>query len=419
MTVLEAPPGPRGRRFVGTLYDYERDPGGFLRHCRDTYGDIFTVTPYHVVVCRPEWAQQVFARTNAEFRLTTSRQTRRGSLMSDSIDQWMFARRQAWHRLGRAAVAAGRDAMRQRLTAGFERMQGASGDAVEACERCATDACLPLFIADLTPDVRDLVMAAARASEVGTKHSLQLPRLVSPKARRFMRANDALIEQLVAEAARRRPELHDAAPRDVLDLLLATTHGPDRQPAFSDVDIAQVLAPSMTNVYTVGGGALAWLLVTVGANPRVATSPADVAATTWADAVVAETLRAHPPIWGSGRWVDARVEIGGHQLRVGSTVIVSQMLMHGDPRWWQDDPAQFLPHRWLDPQRPAHVPHAYIPYGSGPRVCVGAQIAHTLLTTAFSLLAESWSVSVDPLAPPELVGPVTVPQSMQVTLTRR
>jgi len=397
----DQPPGPRGRRMVGTLYDYEKDPCGYLTACRDTYGDIFSLTPHHVVLCRPDWSQSVFARTNREFRFTTHETSSRESFMTRQVATWMRARRTAgWHRLGRRESGA---VMRDRLRDSFAAMAALPTAGVADCQRAAADTALHIFVSDIDDDLRRLVIDSARAVPAITSSSLTLPRWASPSRRRFERATDGLVEEL----SRRARGRHGAGPAD--DVLGLLSQAED---SFTSVQVAQFLASAMTNVYAVAGAALSWLLVMAARYP-------DFTDGHMAEAFVKETLRLHPPIWGVGREVAGPAEIGGYTLPTGTTVLMSVRLTHLDPRWWRDDPSVFRPERWLDPARPPHDNHAYIPYGSGSRVCVGAQIAQALLTQAFGVLASSWKVSADPAAPDAPPAAVIIPDPVTFTLTPR
>jgi Cytochrome P450 len=98
------------------------------------------------------------------------------------------------------------------------------------------------------------------------------------------------------------------------------------------------------------------------------------------DAVVRESLRLYPPQYLLFREPVTDVSLDGFRLPAGRPVVLAPWLYHRDDRFWTD-PETFRPRRWLDPteDRPAS---AYLPYGIGPRRCVGRQMATRLLHTA-------------------------------------
>ena len=66
-----------------------------------------------------------------------------------------------------------------------------------------------------------------------------------------------------------------------------------------------------------------------------------------------------------------------------------------DPRWFPD-PETFDPGRWLDPGRQAAPRHAYLPFGTGPRACIGEQFAWAEATTVLAVLAQTWAFGAVP-----------------------
>ncbi len=121
-------------------------------------------------------------------------------------------------------------------------------------------------------------------------------------------------------------------------------------------------------------------------------------------AVLAETLRLWPPSWMFSRRVLEPVVLGGRTLPTGTMCLISPALLHRDPRWWPE-PEQFEPDRWLrrepgkadrfDPKCPGQPRGAYLPFGAGPRMCVGEQFAWSEAATMLAELGRSWRLSVD------------------------
>jgi cytochrome P450 len=92
------------------------------------------------------------------------------------------------------------------------------------------------------------------------------------------------------------------------------------------------------------------------------------------DAVVRETLRLYPPAWIFGREIVTGFHLGGYELPPGTEVVVSPFALHRDPRFFRE-PEQFMPERWLEEGRAAPPRYAYIPFGAGPRSCIGNHFA--------------------------------------------
>ena len=157
--------------------------------------------------------------------------------------------------------------------------------------------------------------------------------------------------------------------------------------------------------------ALTWALAAIDQAPAVradleaewdaagdpAGQPADALPLTMA--VLAETLRLWPPSWMFSRRVLEPVVLGGRTVPVGTMCLVSPALLHRDPRWWAE-PEQFRPDRWLrrepgkadrfDPKAPGQPRGAYLPFGAGPRMCIGEQFAWSEAATMLAELGRSW-----------------------------
>ncbi len=114
-------------------------------------------------------------------------------------------------------------------------------------------------------------------------------------------------------------------------------------------------------------------------------------------AVLDETLRLFPPAWAIGREPRQDVVVAGVAIPEGTQVIVCPWVMHRDARFFPE-PSRFWPERWLT--QPAPPRFAYLPFGAGPRVCIGS---HFALAEAMLVLSVILQTTVPELVPqPEL-----------------
>ena len=121
----------------------------------------------------------------------------------------------------------------------------------------------------------------------------------------------------------------------------------------------------------------------------------DVAALPFTTAVVSETLRLRPAAWIIEREVVAPVDLAGIRPPIGTVLLVSPWLLHRDPASWQD-PLAFAPDRWLDgagaydDAAPGQPRGAWMPFGAGSHVCVGAAFAWAEAVLVLATLARKW-----------------------------
>jgi cytochrome P450 len=136
--------------------------------------------------------------------------------------------------------------------------------------------------------------------------------------------------------------------------------------------------------------------------------------------VYAEAMRLYPPAWRLVRYVKQEYEVAGYVLPKGSLVVVSQFLLHRDPRYFPD-PLRFVPERWT-PQAKASLPqYAYFPFGGGPRRCIGEMFSWMEGVLLLATVASRWHLRLEPneqveLAPVQLLG---TKRPLMMTLEQR
>lgn len=111
------------------------------------------------------------------------------------------------------------------------------------------------------------------------------------------------------------------------------------------------------------------------------------------DAVLREALRLYPPAYAFGREVVTPFELGGYPIAKGSQVIVTPYGVHRRPEYFPD-PERFDPERWLDARARALPRFAYLPFGGGPRVCIGSHFAMMEAGLLLATLVQQVELSV-------------------------
>jgi cytochrome P450 len=107
--------------------------------------------------------------------------------------------------------------------------------------------------------------------------------------------------------------------------------------------------------------------------------------------VLSESMRLYPPVWAIGRKAIAPWSAGGYDFSPGTVVLMSQWVMHRDPRFWPD-PLRFDPQRWENPASSDRPRLAYFPFSLGPRGCIGEQFAWLEAVLVLATIAKSWSL---------------------------
>lgn len=111
--------------------------------------------------------------------------------------------------------------------------------------------------------------------------------------------------------------------------------------------------------------------------------------------ILEETLRLYPPVPRFDREAVAADELAGHEVKAGDIVSIWPWLLHRHEMLWRD-PDLFDPDRWLEERRGKRHRFQYIPFGGGPRVCVGARFATAEALTVLACWLAEWRFSALP-----------------------
>lgn len=103
-------------------------------------------------------------------------------------------------------------------------------------------------------------------------------------------------------------------------------------------------------------------------------------------AVIKESMRLYPPAWAIGREAIEDVELGDYHVAKGTQLAIAQWSQHRNPRWFTD-PLAFDPARWLGDLEERLPRFAYLPFGGGPRICIGNAFAETEAVIALASIA--------------------------------
>jgi cytochrome P450 len=94
----------------------------------------------------------------------------------------------------------------------------------------------------------------------------------------------------------------------------------------------------------------------------------------WTRAVIEEAMRLYPPTPVIGRMACNEDRLGAERIPTGATILISPWVIHRHTRLW-DEPDQFKPERFLPGRRDQIARFAYLPFGAGPRICLGMSFA--------------------------------------------
>jgi cytochrome P450 len=255
-------------------------------------------------------------------------------------------------------------------------------------------------------------------------------RRVAPERKRLVR----IIDDLIAQHLRAGKE--EDGGENLLSLLLDAQPGTPGAPSgITDQTRDDALTILLAGHDTIAT-ALVWTWVALARRPdlqarletevdavlegRLATAN-DFSALTFTRRVMTESLRLAPPAWVIAREALVDCELDGIRAPAGSLVLISQYLLHRDARFFPD-PTVFDPDRWLDDRQSARPKMAYIPFGGGPRSCIGEGFAWMEGVLLLATFAQRWRFALADADQPLLPQPrITLrpPPSVRMVLHDR
>jgi len=232
---------------------------------------------------------------------------------------------------------------------------------------------------------------------------VRAPRWLPTPARRRARAASATLHRVadeILQACRADPERDAPLVRG----LIAATD-PDTGRGLSDREICDELVVFMLAGHDTTATSLAYALWALGNHPdiqrRVAAEvaelgadlgPDDVAGLPYTVQVLQEALRLCPPGALNGRTAVRDIAIDGYRVQAGSTVGIGIYAMHRDPALW-DRPLEFDPDRFSPENSAGRNRWQYLPFGGGPRKCVGDHFAMLEATLALATCVRHREIS--------------------------
>src|SRR5712671_2274273 len=195
----------------------------------------------------------------------------------------------------------------------------------------------------------------------------------------------------------------DAPPRDLFDLMGAA-RDPETGAAFSDQQLGDQVATMILAGHETTATALFWALYLLALDPATQEEVAsevkaaavndapDIERLKFTRAVIDETMRLYPPAFLIARAAAGPDTIAGMPVRRNDVVLVAPWLLHRHEKLWRD-PNAFMPSRFMAPAPPPDR-FAYLPFGVGARVCIGAHFALVEATLALAKLIAVFRVDL-------------------------
>jgi cytochrome P450 len=228
---------------------------------------------------------------------------------------------------------------------------------------------------------------------------------------RFRKRWTAFVGRLIAER-RAAGKTEGAPPRDLFELMV-DARDPETGKAFSDAQLGDEVATMILAGHETTATALFWALYMLALDPstqdevaaEVKDASLDVERLKFTRAVIDETMRLYPPAFLIARAAAGPDTVAGRAIRRRDVILIAPWVLHRHERLWRE-PNAFMPERFLPPATPPDR-FAYLPFGVGARVCIGAHFALVEATLALARLIGAFRIELIDKTPVTPVGVVT------------
>jgi unspecific monooxygenase len=199
--------------------------------------------------------------------------------------------------------------------------------------------------------------------------------------------------------------------------LMGEARDPETGQAFSEEQLGDEVATMILAGHETTATALFWSLYLLALDSAAqeelaaevkggaADGTPDVEKLKFTRAVVDEAMRLYPPAFLIARAASGPDRIAGFPVRKNDIVLISPWLLHRHEKLWRD-PNAFVPQRFMAPAPPPDR-FAYLPFGVGARVCIGAHFALVEATIALAKLIAAFRIDLVDKIPVMPIGVVT------------
>ncbi|MEO6287853.1 MAG: cytochrome P450 [Dyadobacter sp.] len=409
-----------GKFSLLAAFKFAGDPLHFLQQGFDNCGDTFRLRLFRefVVSRDPAFFRHVLQQNNKYFKKGNSAKMLRpvlgNGLVTSDGDFWLRQRRlvqPAFHRerLQDLFIEMGK------LTASFldemESFRGQEAVDIDAKMMSITsDIALKTLFGNMTTEDKAQIY-----KQVSRTQTYLVTRVRKPYRRPWMAVNGedkrfrtdlAYFNQLVFEFIKQR-RISGDRPNDLLQLLLDSVDEETGE-QMNDQQIRDEAITMFAAGHETSATGLSWLLWELSRQPDIVTKIRQEAAIfdnvptfqqlmqmPYTRQVIEEGLRLYPPAWTMTREAIVDHEVEGYQLVKGNSVFMSVFELHRNPNLWKD-PLTFNPANFNPENVKNRAKFNYLPFGAGPRICIGQQFAMMEMQLILAALVKRFTFETDP-----------------------
>jgi cytochrome P450 len=415
-------PGPKGHPLLGNLPEYRRETLAFEKGIAKTYGDIVHLRlagRHAYLISHPDDIRKVLVEEADKYhkapiyRIILARFLGNGLLTSDG-EFWKRQRKltqPAFHTKRIQAYAETMVSYTQKMLDSWS--SGEIRDVNRDMMRLTLNIVVKsLFNTEIGAEADRIGAALTTVLEASTESGssalqmlpawIPLPRNI--KNRRGVRQLDEIVMRIINE---RRNTQDDKG--DLLSILLQSED--DDGHKMTDKQLRDEVVTLVLAGHETTANGLTWTWYLLSQHPEVREklyeeldrvlggrlpTLADLRQLEYTSLIFKESMRLYPPIPSYARHSLVPVELAGYALPANSIIVISPHVFHRDSRWW-DNPDAFIPERFAKDNEKSLVKYAYLPFSTGPRVCIGNSFAEMEAVLLLATIAQRFRLTLDPV----------------------
>jgi len=234
-----------------------------------------------------------------------------------------------------------------------------------------------------------------------------VPRLSRLRVRSTLKFFESEVDRVISARRRILAEQPDQAPHDLLTHLLEALDS-ESEDRITESEVRSNILTFIAAGHETTANTLSWSMFLLSQSrewrervqaeaDRELTGPTPGIADRLVEtrAVIEEAIRLYPPIAAISRVALGDDDLSGERVRSGSLIVISPYVLHRHHLLW-DSPNAFDPQRFLGSARAEIDRFAYLPFGSGPRKCIGSTFALQEATLVLAMIVKQFSFQLKP-----------------------
>lgn len=393
-------PGPKGKPIVGVGLQLKADPLKFLQELHQNYGDIVRAdlgSRKAIFLFNPAHIKYLLASNNSNYHKGNNfkylKEVIGDGLVTIEDEEWR-RHRQIIQPVFHVNQLVDYLTQMNEITKDFIRKWSTKGllnDFNEMSALTATIVTKTILGTDIELDVEALSEAVSFLTlhiQKRIQSLIALPHAIpTPENRKFsknMHYIDSIVDSII--------EQHKHSSKTDIDILsrLLVTKDPESDKPLTDSELRDEIRTFFLAGHETTATSLTWIHYLLAKHTDVRTKMIseihsvvgtdrdpiyeDLQKLVYMEQIINESLRLYPPIYIFSRSPQKEDIIDGYIIPIGSTLIVSQYVTQRDPSLWVE-PNQFKPERFEEEKIKNIHKYAFIPFGGGPRTCIGKNFA--------------------------------------------